>query len=175
MALTGAAALGSRPALAQASTTTLRFVPVSDLSVLDPVLTSTYITRNHAYMVFDHLYGLDEQLQVQPQMADGHRLEKDGRRVTIRLREGLRFHDGEPVRARDAVASIRRWAQRDQLGQTIMALTDELAASGDRDIVFRLRRRFRCCSMRWPRPRRRCASSCPNGSRQRTPIPQSAR
>lgn len=80
MALTGAAALGSRPALAQASTTTLRFVPVSDLSVLDPVLTSTYITRNHAYMVFDHLYGLDEQLQVQPQMADGHRLEKDGRR-----------------------------------------------------------------------------------------------
>lgn len=62
--------------------------------------------------------------------------------VTIRLREGLRFHDGEPVRARDAVASIRRWAQRDQLGQTIMALTDELAASGDRDIVFRLRRPF---------------------------------
>ncbi len=120
----------------------LRFVPASDLSILDPILTSTYITRNHGYMIFDQLYGQDEQFRPQPQMAEGHTIEEDGRRVTIRLRAGLMFHDGEPVRARDAVASIRRWAARDQLGQTIMALTDELVASGDRDIVFRLRRPF---------------------------------
>ena len=120
----------------------LRFVPASDLSVLDPILTSTYITRNHGYMVFDQLYGQDDRFRAQPQMAEGHRIEEDGRRVTIRLRPGLMFHDGEPVRARDAVASIRRWAARDQLGQTILGITDELSAPNDRDIVFRLKRPF---------------------------------
>lgn len=120
----------------------LRFVPASDLSILDPILTSTYITRNHGYMVFDQLYGQDDQFRPQPQMAEGHLVEDDGRRVTIRLRPGLVFHDGEPVRARDAVASLRRWAQRDQLGQTILSLTDELSAPNDRDILFRLQRPF---------------------------------
>lgn len=120
----------------------LRFVPASDLSILDPILTSTYITRNHGYMVFDQLYGQDEQFRAQPQMAEGHEVEDYGRRVTIRLRPGLVFHDGEPVRARDAVASIRRWAARDQLGQTILGITDELGAPNDRDIVFRLKRPF---------------------------------
>ena len=128
------------PALAQARP--LRFVPASDLAILDPIVTTTYITRNHAYMVFDQLYGQDEQFRAQPQMAEGHALEDGGRVVTIRLRPGLVFHDGEPVRARDAVASIRRWAMRDQLGLTIMGLTDELSAPNDRDIVFRLKRPF---------------------------------
>ena len=136
-----APALLAVPALAQA-TRPLRFVPASDLAVLDPIVTSTYITRNHAYMVFDQLYGQDEQFQARPQMAEGHTLADGGRLVTIRLRPGLVFHDGEPVRARDAVASIRRWALRDQLGLTIMALTDELSAPNDRDIVFRLKRPF---------------------------------
>ncbi len=54
-----AAALGapalSRPASAQPGTRALRFIPASDLAILDPLLTTTYITRNHGYMVFDHL------------------------------------------------------------------------------------------------------------------------
>lgn len=130
------------PALAQPGARPLRFVPASDLAVLDPVITTTYITRNHAFMVFDQLFGLDENFRPQPQMAEGVEIADGGRRVTIRLREGLLFHDGAPVLGRDAVASIRRWAARDQLGQTLMALTDELAADGDRDIIFRLRRPF---------------------------------
>ncbi len=129
-------------ARAQAPARLVRFVPAADLTVLDPLLTTTYITRNHGFMVFDQLYGLDEAFRPQPQMAEGHQLEDGGQRVTIRLREGLRFHDGEAVRARDCVASIRRWAGRDQLGQTIMAVTEELSAADDRDIVFRLRRPF---------------------------------
>jgi peptide/nickel transport system substrate-binding protein len=132
----------ARGATAQANTRLVRFVPAADLTVLDPLLTTTYITRNHGYMVFDQLYGLDDALRPQPQMAEGHSVEDDGRRVTIRLREGLRFHDGEPVRARDVVASLRRWAVRDQFGQTIMAITDELSAPDDHTVVFRLRRRF---------------------------------
>ncbi|HZF76122.1 MAG TPA: ABC transporter substrate-binding protein [Acetobacteraceae bacterium] len=134
-------ALLARPGLAQAARV-LRFAPIADLGVLDPVVTTTYITRNHGYLVWDTLYGLDEQVRPQPQMAEGHIVEDGGRRVLIRLREGLRFHDGERVTARDCVASIRRWGARDPLGQTLMALTEELVAADDRTIGFRLSRPF---------------------------------
>lgn len=131
------------PALAQpAAARRLRFVPFVDLAVLDPIVTTTYASRNHAYMVFDTLYGTDLAGQAQPQMAEGHVVEDDGKRVRIRLREGLRFHDGAPVRAADCVASIRRWGARDGLGQTILAVTEDLTAEDDRTIRFRLSRPF---------------------------------
>jgi peptide/nickel transport system substrate-binding protein len=143
LGLATALAMPALPRITRAqSASLLRFVPASDLSIFDPIVTSTYITRNHGYMIFDQLYGQDDAFRSQPQMAEGHVVEEDGRRVTIRLREGLVFHDGEPVRARDCVASIRRWAARDQLGQTILGITDELSAANDRDIVFRLKRPF---------------------------------
>jgi len=136
----GAATLAA-PTLAQ-PTKVLRFVPRNDLDIIDPVWTSTYVTRNHGYLVFDTLYGLDEQYRPQPQMVEGHVVENDGRTWTLTLREGLRFHDGEPVRARDCVASIRRWGARDPLGSTLLAVTDELSAPTDRTIRFRLSKPF---------------------------------
>jgi peptide/nickel transport system substrate-binding protein len=120
----------------------LRFIPVSDLVVLDPVWTGARVTRNHGYLVFDTLYGLDEALSVQPQMAAGHTIENDGRRWTIRLRDGLRFHDNEPVRGRDVVASLKRFCARDGFGQSLLAVTDELSAPDDRTIQFRLKKPF---------------------------------
>jgi len=120
----------------------LRFIPQSDLGVLDPVWSSAYVTRNHAMLVFDTLYGLDDAFRPQPQMLEGHAVEDDGLLWRLRLREGLVFHDGEPVLARDCVASIRRWGARDAFGQTLMAATAELSAPDDRTIQFRLRRPF---------------------------------
>ncbi len=139
--MTGAAL--AAPHIVRAETArVLRFIPQSDVTALDPVWTSVYVTRNHGYAVFDTLYGQDDQLRIQPQMVDGHAVEDDGRRWTLTLRDGLLFHDGTKVLARDCVASIRRWARRDAFGQTLMAVTDELAASGDRSIVFRLKAPF---------------------------------
>ena len=66
----------------------------------------------------------------------------EGRLWTITLRDGLRFHDGAPVLARDCVASIRRWAARDGFGQTLLAATDALDAPSDRTIRFRLKAPF---------------------------------
>ena len=141
--LASAAAPLAAPALSQtAAARTLRFIPIADLGPLDPVVTTTYITRNHAYLVWDTLYGLDAQYRPQPQMAAGHVVEENGLRVRIRLRPSLMFHDGTPVRAQDAVASIRRWATRDGLGQSLMAETEELAAPDDVTILFRLKRPF---------------------------------
>ena len=92
--------------------TTLVFVGVADLSVLDPVITGARPTRNSAYLVFDTLYGIDTDWKAQPQMVEGHTVEEDGLTWTLKLRDDLRFHDKEPVLARDVIASIRRFAPR---------------------------------------------------------------
>lgn len=138
----GAAALAAPRLAAGRGARVLKFVPQSDLGIADPVFSAAYVTRNHALMVFDTLYGMDAAHRVHPQMAEGHAVEDDGLLWTIRLREGLRWHDGEPVLARDAVASIRRWAARDGIGGSLLAATDELAAVDDRTLRFRLKRRF---------------------------------
>src|SRR5580700_1798120 len=107
----------------------LKFVPQSDVAVLDPIWTTAYVTRNHGYMIFDTLFGTDGAFTASPQMAAGLTSENDGKLVRITLRDGLKFHDGTPVLARDCAASIRRWSKRDTFGQTLMAATDELTAA----------------------------------------------
>jgi peptide/nickel transport system substrate-binding protein len=120
----------------------LVFVPASDLAVLDPVVTFNRPTRNYAYLVFDTLYGLDMSWTAQPVMVEGHEIEKDGLIWNLKLRDGLRFHDNEPVLARDVVASIRRFAQRISLAGARMTATDELSAPDDRTVRFQLKRPF---------------------------------
>ena len=66
-AAAGAMSLGGAPSVhAQKDEQTLRFVAQADLKILDPVWTSGYITRNHSYLVYDTLFGTDENLQVKP-------------------------------------------------------------------------------------------------------------
>ncbi|MDO9708609.1 ABC transporter substrate-binding protein [Paracraurococcus lichenis] len=145
LASLGATMAAPRLAAAQgaAGRRVLRFVPQADLALLDPIHSVAFVTRNHALMVYDTLYGWDAALKPRPQMADGMPLvEDEGKRATITLREGLKFHDGEPVRARDCVASIRRWATRDAFGQALWAATEDLSAADDRRIVFRLKKPF---------------------------------
>ncbi len=143
MQLLGGTPLLSAPRLARAQEArVLKYIPYTDVAVLDPIWSTAYVTRDHAAMVFDTLYGMDEHLQPQLQMLEAHEVSEEGRRWTLRLRPGLRFHDGEPVLARDCVASISRWARRDSFGQALMAVTDELSAPDDRTIQFRLKRPF---------------------------------
>ena len=120
----------------------LKFVPQGDLALLDPVQTPLFVTRNHALMVFDTLYGIDADWKVQPQMVEGHVVENDGKTWKLTLREGLRFHDGSPVLARDVVASLRRWGKRDGFGLALMAVTEEISAPSDRVVEFRLKKPF---------------------------------
>ena len=128
-------AFGSQPKV-------LIHVPQASMATLDPVWTTAVVTRNAGAMLWETLYGRDERLNPQPQMVEGHRVEDNGRRWTMRLREGLLFHDGEPVLARDCVASIRRWMKRDLVGQTVEARLDALEAVDDRTLVFRLSKPF---------------------------------
>jgi peptide/nickel transport system substrate-binding protein len=139
--LAGAAVL-ARPALVRAQAeTTLKFVPYADLALLDPSI-SAFVTRNHVLMVFDTLFAWDENGVARPQMLAGHTTDADGLTWTLTLRDGLMFHDGTKVLARDAVASIKRWWINDAFGQALAVATDEISAPDDKTIRFRLKRRF---------------------------------
>ena len=142
--LAAAATTLAAPAVrAAGSAKVLKFVPQADIALLDPHFAPALVTRNHAYLVFDTLYGVDNQAAPHPQMAAGHVIEDDGKTWKITLRDGLRFHDGEPVLARDAAASLKRWAKRDVYALSVFQGVDEVSALSDKVLQFRLKRPFR--------------------------------
>lgn len=141
-----ASLLAGGPAQAQSSGTdrarTLRVVVHANLQILDPVWTTAFITGRHGYLIYDTLYAMNSRFEPQPQMAEGHEVLDDGMVYRIRLRQGLRFHDGSPVRAADAAASLRRWMARDTMGQQMGAVTASVDVVDDRTFDIRLRERW---------------------------------
>ena len=137
-ATAGLSALGFNHRAQGADTNTLRFIAQADLRVLDPIWTTAYITRNHGYMVFDTLFALDAEFAPHPQMVGDYSISADKLLYHFKLRDGLRFHDGQSVRGLDCVASLRRWMARDSLGQTVATTIDEMQASDDGSFILRL-------------------------------------
>ncbi len=135
-----AASVLPRVAIGQpASATTLKFVPQANLTSLDPIWTTASVTENHAYAVYDTLYAVNAKLEPKPQMAEGHTVSDDGRTYLIKLRDGLKFHDGEPVRAQDCAASLSRWSARDTQGQTLAKFIDQWGVQDDRTLKVTLK------------------------------------
>jgi peptide/nickel transport system substrate-binding protein len=131
------------PALAQgAAARTLRFVPQADLANFDPIWGTQYVVRNASALVWDTLYGVDDKLVPQRQMVESEEVSADGLTWTFRLRPALKFHDGEKVLAKDVVASLDRWAARDQMGLLIKSIQQELSAPDDRTVKWVLKKPF---------------------------------
>ena len=120
---------------------TITAVMHSGLRVLDPIITTAHITRNHGYMIYDVLVAQDKNFTPQPQMAE-FAVSDDGLTYTFTLRDGLKFHDGEPVTAADAVASLQRWGKRDSGGQLIFDVTASLEATDDKTVTWTLSEPF---------------------------------
>ena len=137
-ALACVALLAAAPAGAQ----TLKMVAHSDLKVLDPIWTTAFITRNHGYLIYDTLFAKDEQLNIRPQMVDKYETSADKLTWTFTLRDGLEWHDGQPVTAEDCIASLRRWGARDALGQQLMASVGEMKAVDARTFTIVLKEPF---------------------------------
>ena len=121
---------------------TLRFIPQTDVQVLDPIWTTAYVTRNHGYMVFDTLFAIDSKFKPHPRMVDGFEVSLDKLNYSFVLRNGLKFHDGQPVRGADCVASIKRWMARDALGQTLAAAIADMKGADDKNFSIHLNEPF---------------------------------
>ncbi|MBC7799461.1 MAG: ABC transporter substrate-binding protein, partial [Gemmatimonadaceae bacterium] len=120
----------------------LRFCPQANLSSLDSIAGTQYVVRNASLMVWDTLFGIDANLVPKPQMAEGYEVADDNKTWTIKLRPGLKFHDGEPVLSKDVVASLKRWMVRDTMGQRISASLDAMEAVDDRTVRIKLNKPF---------------------------------
>ena len=127
----------SAPALAEDSV--FKAVVHADLKIIDPIWTTAYISRNHGYMVWDTLFATNENFELQPQMAESATVSEDGLTYTIKLRPGLKWHDGSPVTPDDCIASIQRWGQRDGMGQQMMAVVESMEAVDDLTFTIKLK------------------------------------
>ena len=126
-------------ARAQSKAKTIRMIPGGDLKILDPIQNASYITRNHGYMIYDTLFAVDSKGKVKPQMVDTYSVSKDKKTYTFTLRKGLKWHDGKPVVAADAVASVKRWAAKDVTGHLIAEDTVSMAARNELTFVLTLK------------------------------------
>ncbi len=138
LALAAALAAMAMPADAQ----TIRAVKHSALRVLDPIITTAYITRNHGYMIYDTLFALDENYEVTPQMVDEWSTSEDGLTWTFTLRDGLKFHDGADVTSEDVIASVKRWGSRDGMGQVLMDYIEDFTAVDDKTFEINLKKPY---------------------------------
>jgi peptide/nickel transport system substrate-binding protein len=119
--------------------TTLRAVMHSDLKILDPIWTTAYIVRNHGYMIYDTLFATDANGEIKPQMVGKYEVSPDRLTHTFTLRDGLLWHDGQPVTADDCVASIKRWAAKDATGQKLMSFVAGFEIKDAKTFVIKLK------------------------------------
>ncbi len=123
-------------------TKTLKAVVHADLKIVDPVWTTAYITQRHSYLVYDTLFSVDSRFEPKPQMVQDWTVSPDGLQYSLTLRPGLLFHDGQPVRAADCIASLKRWSARDSMGQLIASILQGIDAVDDRTFRIALKEPF---------------------------------
>lgn len=121
---------------------TLKAVMDAELQVLDPIATTSYVTRTFAYLVYDTLIAMDSKGDYKPQMLESFSASADRMTYTFKLRDGLEWSDGAPVTAEDCVASIKRWAARDGLGKMMMAATASISVVDSKTFTLKLAKPF---------------------------------
>lgn len=133
------AALAASGVAAQSQEKVLRAVMHGDVRVLDPIWTTQTMANIHGMLVYDTLFGNDENFRPHPQMVGKYEVSDDKKTYTFTLREGLKFHDGSPVTTKDVIASLRRWGKKDQAGQRLFSFIVSLEAVDDKTFRMVLR------------------------------------
>jgi len=136
LVLVAGALLAAVPAQSQSL---LRVAPETLSRILDPHFTTSFTTRDLGYLIYDTLFAVDENFEPKPQMVDSFTVSPDKLTYLFVLRPGLKWHDGQPVTAADCVVSIRRWASRDSMGQTLAKFLASLEATDPHTIKLVLK------------------------------------
>ena len=130
------------PITGQAQPNTLKVVPSADVTVLDPMFSTAWISLIASEMIYESLFTWDSKLQPQPMMAQSWTTSDDGLAWRFTLRPGLRFHTGEPATSADVVASTQRWMAMDTVGAKVANVVASVSAVGTDTAEFRLKKPF---------------------------------
>jgi peptide/nickel transport system substrate-binding protein len=134
--------LGARSAYAADAKSVVTVAPEVDLKIFDPIWTTATISSTYGYLVYDTLFSVNMKLEPKPQMVERYDADDDGLTHRFMLRDGLKWHDGTAVTARDCVASIRRWAARFGEAKIMMERTQSLDATDEKTFVLKLKEPF---------------------------------
>ena len=126
-----------------AAQTTLRIGLAEDPDVLDPTLARTYVGRIVFASLCDKLFDIDDQLNIVPQLALSHETSKDGKTVTIKLRPGVKFHDGSMMDAAAVKASLERhMSMQGSFRRPELAAVDKVEVADPATVLLQLKNPF---------------------------------
>src|SRR5829696_524898 len=117
---------------------TLRVATIGEPPHLDEHQSTADIIALIGYCAYEGLFTYDEQYQAIPELVETHTVSEDGLTHTMALRKGVMFHNGEEMKAADAIASVERWGRISGVGKRLMEKTKELAQVDDYTLEFRL-------------------------------------
>jgi peptide/nickel transport system substrate-binding protein len=141
----GAAVVGLTAAVGVGSASAekvFRFVPWNDMKGIDPIVSIAYPERNHGYLIYDTLFAINSKNEIKPQMVDTYTVSPDGNTHDFKLRAGLKWHDGQPVRAIDCVTSLQRWGKRDPVGRLMFDAMESLTVTSEDSFKMVFKRPF---------------------------------
>src|SRR5690625_791129 len=117
---------------------TLKVAYSADPDSIDWMYTGASATRDIGWHIFESLFALDNDYKIRPMIAESYEVSDDRTVYTIKLREGVTFHDGSEVTANDVVASIERWRQVSSVGTIADKYIENVTANDDYTIEFEL-------------------------------------
>ncbi len=129
-------------ASAPAADKVVRIVPQLELRIADPYVNTNYGSRNHAHMIYETLFALNEKREPKPMMVGDWSVSQDRLTWSFTLRPGLKWHDGKLVTTADVVASLERFMKKDGLGGKLQAALDSLKADDARSFTIALKKPF---------------------------------
>ncbi len=142
--LKSAAAAGAFTALAGMAFAngTLRYATVGEPPSLDQHVVTSDLATTIAHHIFEGLYTFDSSNSPVGLLADGETVSADGKTITISLREGVKFHNGQDMTSADVVASLNRWGEFGSRGGLLFANVDGVEATGEHEITISLSQPF---------------------------------
>ena len=121
---------------------TLRVGILGEPPTLDEHQTTANLVADVTYPMYETLFAYDATYQPIPHLVETYTASEDGLTHTLALRQGITFHNGEPMTAADVHASVTRWAEISGLGQNLFERVDEFVEVDESTVEFRLSRPF---------------------------------
>jgi peptide/nickel transport system substrate-binding protein len=119
----------------------LKVAAIGEPPTLDLQATTTVLTYEIMWHVYEQLFTHDRGWMPVPHLAEAHAVSDRGLRHTITLRRGVKFHNGKEMTAADVVASLKRWGSVASVGKVLWPSVESIEAKDPYTVVLHLKQR----------------------------------